>query len=134
MGDDFEKEFREAEERLRRQEIPVEWGSARQTQEGDRILARFLGRELQPPFDDVVFRFVSYPGEPQPFYLKRTVQLERVLDNAKVGDIVGLKRGQDKDIGRPNPMQTWDGFVKPCAEPLGRASGPAPDSDIPFGF
>jgi hypothetical protein len=128
--DTFDELFVEADERLKKQEIPDNWGYLRQTQEGERILARFIGREVMPPFDDVHFRFVAYPGEPEPFYLKHKAQLERVLENAQVGDIVGLVRGKDKDIGKPNPMETWDGWARPCEEPL-TAAGPGGDG-IPF--
>ena len=75
-------------------------GGRRQTSEGERLLTRFIGQDELPPFADKMFRFVSYPGEPQPFYLKRAFQLEKVLEHANVGDIVGLVRGADKDIGR----------------------------------
>jgi hypothetical protein len=93
-----------------------------------------------PPFDDVVFRFTTYPGEFDPFYLKRTAQLERVLEGAKPGDIAGLVRGRDKDIGKANPMQTWDGWIRPCNEPLvapppeeaEQGGGGASLGDIPF--
>jgi hypothetical protein len=123
-GAAFDDLFTEAEDNLRKQEIPEEWGWLRHTQEGERLLARYLGRETLPPFDDTVFRFVTFPGDPEPFYLKRTAQLERVLKNAGVGDIVGLVRGRDKDIGRDNPMQTWAGWVRPCDDPL-TASAPS---------
>jgi hypothetical protein len=132
MSDTFEELFAEAEQNLKRQEIPDDWGPQRQTEEGERLLTRFLGRDELPPFNDVVFRFVSYPGTPEPFYLRRTAQLERVLENASIGDIVGLVRGRDKDIGKPNPMQTWDGWARPCSEPLGAAEPAGADSDIPF--
>src|SRR5262249_50749002 len=111
--------FAEAEQNLKKQEIPDEWGELRQTVEGERILARYLGRDTLPPFDDVVFRFVEYPGEPRPFYLKHKAQLEHVLDNANGGELVARVRGRDKDIGKPNPMQTWDGWARRCDEPLG---------------
>jgi hypothetical protein len=130
MTDTFEKLFASAEQNLKKQEIPDEWGPLRTTEEGERLLGRFIGRDELPPFNDTVFRFVSYPGPPQPFYLRRAAQLENVLTNASLGDIVGLVRGLDKDIGKANPMQTWDGFVRPCAEPLGTAA-PAGDG-IPF--
>jgi hypothetical protein len=131
LTDTFDELFGKAEEDLRKQEIPDSWGYMRQTEEGERILARFVGRDTMPPFDDVVFRFVTYPGEPEPFYLKHKAQLEHVLDNANVGDIVGLVRGQDKDIGKPNPMQTWAGWSRPCDEPLvGGAS--QNDDGVPF--
>jgi hypothetical protein len=129
VNDTYEELFSEAEQSLKKQEIPDEWGYLRETQAGERILARYLGRDTLPPFDDAVFRFVSYPGEPEPFYLKHKAQLERVLDNANVGDIVGLVRGQDKEIGKPNPMQTWDGWSRPCDEPL---AGGDDDGEIPF--
>ena len=134
QGDPFEALFAEAEQSLRRQEIPQEWGELRKTSEGERLLTRYLGRDELPPFNDTVFRFVSYPGAPEPFYLKRSAQLEQVLANASVGDIVGLVRGRDKDISREHPMQTWDGWVRPCAEPLtGGAAGDANDGDgLPF--
>ena len=46
-----------------------------------------------------------------------------MLENANIGDIVGLVRGVDKDIGRkPNPMQTWDGLARTCDEPFGAPS------------
>ena len=77
-----------------------------------------------------IFRFVDYPGEPRPFYLKRAAQLDRVLENAGDGDIVGLVRGRDKDIGKPNPMQTWEGWTRPCDEPLGLSS----TGDEPLAF
>jgi hypothetical protein len=131
LSNTFEELFAEAEHDLKKQEIPDEWGYLRQTEEGERILARFLGRDEMPPFNDVVFRFVEYPtqGEPSPFYLKRAAQLEQVLENANVGDIVGIVRGQDKDIGKPNPMQTWAGWTRPCDEPFG---GTQTDDGIPF--
>jgi hypothetical protein len=132
MSGDFESLFTEAEQNLKRQEIPDSWGWLRKTEEGERILARFIGREVMPPFDDVVFRFVTYPGDPEPFYLKRTAQLERVLEAANLGDIVGLVRGRDKDIGREHPMQTWDGWVRPCDEPLVAREPTAAGDDIPF--
>src|SRR5262245_64950241 len=137
VTDTFEEEFAGAEERVKAQEIPDAFGELRQTKEGDRLLTRYLGRDVLPPFDDVVFRFVSYPGEPRPFYLRKVAQLEHVLENAAVGDIVGLVRGRDKDIGKPNPMQTWDGWIKPCDEPLGATgtadgAGGGADDDIPF--
>jgi hypothetical protein len=128
VSDTYEELFAEADARLKKQEIPDEWGYLRQTEEGERILARYLGRDTLPPFDDAVFRFVSYPGDPEPFYLRHKAQLEQVLENANVGDVVGLVRGQDKDIGKPNPMETWDGWVRPCDEPL---VGAAAD-DVPF--
>jgi hypothetical protein len=28
-------------------------------------------------------------------------------------------RGRDKDIGKENLMETWDGWIRPCDEPLG---------------
>ena len=120
--DPFEGLFAEAERSLKRQEIPEEWGELRKTSEGERLLARFLGREELPPFNEPVFRFVDYPGEPRPFHLKRVAQLERVLENANVGEIVGLVRGRDKDIGKQNPMQTWEGWTHPCDDPLGFSS------------
>jgi hypothetical protein len=135
QDESFDALFDEATERVKQQEIPDEWGPLRQTEEGERLLARFLGRDELPPFNDTVFRFVDYPGDPEPFYLKRTAQLEQVLENANVGDIVGLVRGRDKDIGKPNPMQTWDGWTRPCDEPLvsGASDTPADDDDgIPF--
>jgi hypothetical protein len=133
VTDTFEELFAEAEENLKKQEIPDDWGWLRPTEEGERILARFLGTEVMPPFNDVYHRFVTYPGEPSPFYLKRKAQLNRVLENANVGDIVGLIRGRDKDIGKDNPMETWDGWVRPCGEPLDVASPAASDDDgIPF--
>src|SRR5262249_55809031 len=115
----FEALFAEAQERLKRQEIPDEWGELRQTEEGERLLARFIGRDKRPPYDDPVSGFVTYPGEPTPFYLRRVAQLEQALEGAQHGDVVGLVRGADKDIGRPNPMQTWAGWIRPCDEPLG---------------
>ena len=132
MSSEFEELFTQAETNLKQQEIPEQWGWLRQTQEGDRLLTRYLGRETMPPFNDTVFRFVTYPGQPEPFYLKRTAQLEQVLENASIGDIVGLVRGRDKDIGKPNPMQTWAGWARPCDEPLGPAKPAGGDSDIPF--
>lgn len=132
-ADEFDELFAEAEQNLKKQEIPDEWGPLRQTSEGERLLTRFVGRDELPPFNDTVFRFVTYPGQPEPFYLRRAAQLEQVLERASVGDIVGLVRGADKDIGKPNPMQTWDGWVRPCNEPF---TGPAPAADgddgIPF--
>jgi hypothetical protein len=128
-----DREFAGAEERVKRQEIPEDWGPLRQTAECDRILARYLGSELVPPFGDMIFRFVDYPGEPRPFHLRRTAQLESVLESAQLGDIVGLVRGHDKDIGKPNPMQTWDGWVRSCDEPLGPAApAAAADRELPF--
>ena len=132
MSDVFEELFAEAEADVEKQQIPEEWGPKRQTEEGERLLTRFIGREEEPPFGDIVFRFVTYPGKPEPFHLKRTAQLERVLENATVGDVVGLVRGKDKDIGRERPMQTWAGFVRPCDEPLGPTKPAGADSDIPF--
>jgi hypothetical protein len=132
----FDDLFRVAEENLRKQEIPEDFGPLRQTEEGERLLTRFLGREVMPPFDDVVFRFLDYTtGEP--FYLKSKAQLAAVLEKANIGDIVGLVRGKDKDIGKPHPMETWDGWVRPCDEPLGASKQPdseptGVDSDIPF--
>jgi hypothetical protein len=71
--------------------------------------------------------------------LKRKAQLDRVLDGVSVGDIVGLVRGRDKDIGKDNPMETWDGWSRPCDEPLVAAESdesagdtPAAKDDIPF--
>ena len=128
--DEFDDLFAEAEQNLKKQEIPDDWGSLRQTEEGERILARYLGQEVMPPFNDVVFRFVTYPGEPEPFYLKHKAQLEQALENASVGDIVGLVRGRDKDIGKPNPMETWDGWARPCDEPF-TTSPPAADAGQP---
>ena len=56
-----------------------------------------------------------------------------MLENANVGDIVGLVRGRDKDIGKPNPMQTWEGWARPCDEPLGALRERGGDDDgIPF--
>jgi hypothetical protein len=141
--DQFDDLFATAEENLKKQEIPDDWGWLRPTEEDERILARFLGTEEMPPFNDVYHRFVSYPGDPEPFYLKRKAQLDRVLENANVGDIVGLIRGHDKDIGKEYPMQTWDGWVRPCDEPFASSpqagsdkptggGGPAPGDDIPF--
>ena len=130
--DEFDDLFAEAEDNLKKQEIPDDWGWLRPTEEGERILARFLGREVMPPFDDVIFRFTTYPGEFDPFYLKRTAQLERVVDNANPGDIVGLIRGRDKDIGKSHPMQTWDGWIKPCNEPLVAVKAADTDDGIPF--
>jgi hypothetical protein len=128
-----DREFAAAEERVKRQEIPDGWGPLRQTAEGDRILTRYLGSELVPPFGDVVFRFVDYPGEPRPFHLRRTAQLESVLENAQLGDIVGHVRGRDTSIGIPNPMQTWDGWERSSDEPLGPAApAAAADRDLPF--
>jgi hypothetical protein len=132
VTDTYEDLFAEAEENLKKQEIPDDWGWLRKTEEGERLLTRFLGREVMPPFDDVVFRFTSYPGKFDPFYLKRTAQLEQVLENAKPGDIVGLVRGKDKDIGKANPMQTWDGWIRPCNEPLDGNEPAAAGNDIPF--
>jgi hypothetical protein len=63
LTDTFEELFAEAEQDLKKQEIPDEWGPLRTTEEGERILARFIGRDEMPPFNDVVFRFVEYPGE-----------------------------------------------------------------------
>jgi hypothetical protein len=134
MTDTFDDLFAEAEQNLKRQEIPDSWGPLRSTEEGERILARFIGRDVMPPFDDVVFRFVAYPGEPEPFYLKHKAQLERVLENANIGDIVGLVRGADKDIGRPNLMQTWDGWIRPCDEPLVASNGDTADADAETGI
>jgi hypothetical protein len=131
--DGFDDLFAKAEENLKKQEIPDEWGELRQTEEGERILARYLSRDELPPYGDVVFRFAAFPGEPKPFYLKRAAQLEAVLENANLGDIVGLVRGKNKDIGKPNPMQTWDGWVRPYEEPLtGSAASAGGDEDIPF--
>jgi hypothetical protein len=131
MSDSFEALFAEAEQNLKHQEIPDDWGPMRATSEGDRLLTRYLGDETLPPFNDTVHRFVDYPGEPQPFYLKYKAQLARVLETANIGDIVGLVRGKDKDIGKPNPMETWDGWVRPCDEPLAARPGDA-DGDLPF--
>lgn len=132
MTDLFEQEFLQAEQDLKKQEIPDEFGPLRQTEEGERILTRFIGRDKLPPFNDGILRFVDYPGEPRPFYLKSKAQLERVLENASVGDIVGLVRGRDKDIGKERPMQTWAGWTRPCDEPLGAAELAGDDDDIPF--
>jgi hypothetical protein len=131
-ADEFERLFAEAEANVKRQEIPDDWGPLRPTEEGERLLTRYLGSDALPPFNDVVFRFVSYPGVPEPFYLRRTAQLEAVLASAAIGDIVGLVRGRDKDIGKPNPMQTWDGWSRPCDEPLGAAKPATADDDVPF--
>jgi hypothetical protein len=119
-GQEFDELFAQAERDLERQEIPAEWGELRQTTEGERLLARYLGDETMPPFNDTVHRFVTYPGEPRPFYLRFKAQLARVLEGASIGDIVGLVRGRDKDIGKPNPMETWEGWSRPCSEPLTR--------------
>lgn len=129
----FDALFAEAEANLKKQEVPDEWGELRPTTDGERLLTRFIGRDVEPQFNDTVFRFVEYPGEPRPFYLKRTVQLEQVLAGAKLGDIVGLVRGGDKDIGKANPMQTWDGWMLPCDEPLGGAQAAA-DADDGISF
>jgi hypothetical protein len=118
----FEDLFAQAEQSLKQQEIPQEWGELRQTTEGERLLTRFLGRVELPPFNDVMLRFVDYPGKPTPFYMKSKAQLEQVVANANVGDIVGLVRGRDKDIGKSFPMETWDGWVRRCDEPLGLTS------------
>lgn len=134
-ADKFDDLFAESEANLKRQETPDEWGPLRQTQEGERLLTRFAGRDELPPFNDKVLRFVDYPGEPTPFYLKSKYQLEKVVENAQVGDIVGLVRGRDKDTGREHPMETWDGWIRSCDEPF---AGPAPEADsgdddgIPF--
>ena len=129
---DFDELFTEAEENLLKQEIPDQWGYRRDAEEGERLLARYLGQEVLPPFNDVVYRFVTYPGEPEPFYLKHKAQLAAVLENAAVGDIVGLVRGRDKDIGKPNPMETWDGWVRACDEPLVGGGDRVGDDGIPF--
>jgi hypothetical protein len=131
----FDELFNEASERVKKQEISDEWGPLRKTEEGERLLTRFIGRDELPPFNDRVIRFVDYPGEPTPFYLRSKAQLEQVLENANVGDIVGLVRGRDKDIGKPNPMETWDGWVRPCDEPLAAdetAEAAEDDDGIPF--
>jgi hypothetical protein len=130
-AEEYERLFSDAEQNLKKQEVPDEWGYLRDTEEGERLLARFLGRDTLPPFDDVVFRFVTYPGRPEPFYLRHKAQLERVLESASVGDIVGLVRGRDKDIGKPNPMQTWQGWVRPFDEPLGGGSVER-EGNVPF--
>jgi hypothetical protein len=128
---EFDDLFAEAEENLKRQEAPEEWGELPPTGEGDRLLTRYLGADKLPPFNDGVQRFIDYPGEPRPFYLKSKAQLDRVLENANVGDIVGLVRGRDKDIGKERAMECWDGWTRPCDEPLGGA--PQEDDDgIPF--
>ena len=72
----FEELFAEAEANVKKQEIPDEWGSRRDTEEGERLLARFIGRDELPPFNDVVFRFVSYPGEPQPLLAAGTTGVQ----------------------------------------------------------
>jgi hypothetical protein len=133
----FEELFVEAEQNLEGQEIPAEWGWLLSTQESERLLTRFLGTHAVPPFNDVYHRFVTYPGDPEPFYMKRKAQLDKVLENAKPGDIVGLVRGRDRDIGKPNPMETWDGWVRPCADTLNAPQPPAgtgqgTDDGIPF--
>jgi len=128
--DAFEALFAEAEAELKKQEIPEDWGELRRTDEGERLLARYLGSETLPPFDDIYFRFVEYP-DGAPFHLKYKFQLSEALKDASVGDIVGLVRGADKDIGKPNPMETWEGWSRPCDKPLA-VSAPAADNDIPF--
>jgi hypothetical protein len=55
VSDTYEELFAEADARLKKQEIPDEWGYLRQTEEGERILARYLGRDTLPLFDDAVF-------------------------------------------------------------------------------
>ena len=125
MMSGFDDLFDEAEEELRQQETPEAWGELRQPAEHERLLARYLGEDVMPPFNDVVYRFVDYPGEPTPFYLKHKAQLGKAIDeaNVKVGDIVALVRGADKDIGKPNPMETWAVRAKPCDDPVpGRRS------------
>lgn len=136
---DFDGMFNEAEEELREQETPEEWGELRQPAEHERLLTRYLGQDVMPPFDDVIYRFVDYPGEPTPFYLKHKAKLGQALDGAgpAVGDIVALVRGEDKDIGKPHPMETWAARAKPCSDPLPGAAptaagGVALDDDIPF--
>jgi hypothetical protein len=128
MSADFESLFAEAEENLKKQEIPDDWGYLRRTEEGDRVLCRFLAFDELPPFGDEIIRCVSYPGEPEPFYLKATAQLRRVFENAGLGDLVGAVRGFDRDVGRERPMQTWDGWIRPCNEPLGVKPGPGNDT------
>jgi hypothetical protein len=132
VSDDLEALFAQSEENLKKQEIPDDWGWLRSTEEHERILSRFLGTDVMPPFSDVYHRFVTYPGDPKPFYMKRKAQLDRVLENANVGDIVGLVRGRDKDIGKANPMETWDGWVRSCDEPLFAAKTTDGDDGIPF--
>jgi hypothetical protein len=132
--DGFDDLFAKAEENLKKQEIPDEWGELRQTEEGERILARYIGRDELPPYNDVVFRFVSYPGEPAPFYLKRAAQLETALESASanLGDIVGLVRGKNRDVGKAHPMATWEAWARSCDEALGTQPLAGDDSDIPF--
>ena len=128
----FGELFDDAEEELRQQEVPEAWGELRQPAEHERLLTRFLGEALLPPFNNVILRFVDYPGEPTAFYLKHKTQLGRGLDdaNAQVGDVVALVRGEDKDIGKEHPMETWAVRAKPCSEPLPGGAGPT--ADIPF--
>ena len=97
-----------------------------------------------PPFNDVVYRFVDYPGEPTPFYLRHKAQLGQALQDARpaVGDIVALVRGADKHIGKPNPMQTCAVRARPADDPVrGTEAAPAAprspggttaDDGIPF--
>lgn len=81
MNDSFEALFAEAEQNLKEEEteIPDEWGPLRQTEEGGRLLTRYLGRGPTPRYKNPVFRFVAYPGEPTPFYLTHKWGLEQVL-------------------------------------------------------
>jgi hypothetical protein len=140
--EDFDALFGAAEEDLKKQEVPDEWGELRQPAEGERVLGRYLGEGVMPPFNDVVYRFVDYPGEPRPFYLKYRAQLGLVMEEKApaIGDIVGLVRGRDKDTGKPNLMETWSGWSRPYNEPpAGELAVPTPSGggggqsgEIPF--
>jgi hypothetical protein len=130
VSGDFEELFAEAEQNLKEQEVPDEWGPLRQTTEEERLLARYLGRVQHPLYGDDVFRFVTYPGY-EPFYLRYKTKLAQVLEGANAGDITGLVRGRDRDIGKDNPMETWAGWARPCDEPLA-STAVATESGIPF--
>jgi hypothetical protein len=128
----FDDLFEAAEEELRQQETPEEWGELRQPAEHERLLTRYLGEALLPPFGSVIYRFVDYPGERTPFYLKHKAQLGKGLEdaNAQVGDVVALVRGGDKDIGKDYPMETWAVRAKPWTDP--QTGGASPTDGIPF--
>ena len=131
-AENFDELFGEASERVKRQEIPDEWGPLRQTEEGERLLTRFLGRDTLPPFDDAVFRFIDYPGGPSRSTCGTRRSSSTCSRTRTSATSSGLVRGRDKDIGKPNPMQTWDGWVRPCDEPLVATDVEDDGDGIPF--
>ena len=117
--------LREADDQLEQDEdedAKPGWGELWKPEEGEHRLGRYIGEDSYWMFGEtrIVYLFLDHPDVSTTFYLEWKTRLGKAMDEARPirGDIVLIKRGQNKDVEQPNPMHRYVLRTTPCADPL----------------